>query len=94
MYQVFKLKSIKIHIIILLAFCLVVPSVIQHTLFAQKKDTTVSKFKTEFISIENTLTEKEIKLVKRGDFIFSMGPLKYERALEEYFKALESSPDN
>ncbi|MBI2272107.1 MAG: OmpA family protein [Bacteroidetes bacterium] len=65
-----------------------------HSLFAQKKDTVVSKFKTELISFDNDLSEKSIKYVKRGDFIFSLGPLKYEQALEEYFKALEISPDN
>lgn len=65
-----------------------------YSLFAQKKDTVDSKFKTEFISFDNDLSEKSIKYVKRGDFIFSLGPLKYEQALQEYFKALEISPDN
>lgn len=65
-----------------------------YTLFAQKKDTVASKFKTEFISLDNDLSESAAKYIKKGDFIFSLGPLKYERALEEYFKALDESPDN
>lgn len=61
---------------------------------AQKKDSTASKFKLEYVSLDNDLTDGQLKIVKRADFIYSMGPLKYERALKEYMKALETSPDN
>lgn len=98
MFQVFnlcKLKNLrqsKYTLYFLLSATLLFIGVFN--MYAQKKDSTVSKFKTEFISLDNDLSEKAIKYVKRGDFIYSMGPLKYERALEEYFKALELSPDN
>ena len=63
----------------------------------EPKDTikkVVSKFKTESISESNPVSEVEQKLIKKGDLLYSLGPLRYEDALNEYLKALQTNPDN
>ena len=96
MHQVFKVKNFAC--ILALLLCGTFNSFSQNIKDSLKaKSDTASKkikFKSEALNSNTELTSDGKKYLKKGDLLFSIGPLRYEEALNEYLKALETNPDN